>query len=553
MAGEDPNGDVRVTVREQETGALLPARLTLLDADGRPATVTLEPRPWLAVRPGVVYTGTGEAAFRLPRGRYTLHATRGSEYGLATRRLQVGEGTTHIDLRLTREVDTRGYISCDTHIHTRTYSGHGDSTLEERMPTIAGEGIELAIATDHNHHTDYAPAAQATRTASFFTPVIGNEVTTKVGHFNAFPIRPGSKVPDYQSTDWKQLLAGIRAVPGVRVVVLNHPSNNHSDFVPTDPKRFHPASGESLDGRSWDFDGMEVVTSAALQSDWMKPYRDWFALLNRGRRTVGLGSSDTHDVDRFILGQARTYVASTATRPDRVDVNEACENILAGKVLVSMGLLTEAWVDEQYGVGEFANGRDPEMKVRVRVQGPRWVTADRIELYANGQKIASRPVVHSGKAIVKADHTFTVPRPAHDAWLVAIASGPGVDQPYWPIGRPYQPDRAEWDPRVIGSTSPIRIDGDGDGRYTSPMEYARACLAATPGAPYRTAPEARKLMATLARYDTAVAVQAASLLYQQGADPGTGALRQASESAAPHVRHAFVAYRNLRVKQAPGS
>jgi hypothetical protein len=528
---------VRVRVTDAQSGELMPCRLTIVDQRGHLASLTAEKAPWIASRQGVVYTGTGIAAFSIEPGRYTLHATRGLEYGLASKPLTVGEGTASVELKLQREVDTSGYICADTHIHTLTFSGHGDATLEERMATIAGEGIELAISTDHNHHTDFAPAAKATRTDGFFTPVIGNEVTTKAGHFNAFPIRPGSRVPNDKLTDWPALLAEIRATPGVRVVTLNHPSNNHSNFIPTDPKQFHPGSGEALDGRPWSFDGIEVVTSAALQSDWMKPYRDWFALLNRGHRMAGVGSSDSHDVDRFILGQGRTYIASTATRADRIDVDQVCDSFLTGKVLASMGLLTEMWVGSA-GVGELATGIGERMKVRVRVQGPRWITADRLELFANGEKVLSRPIVHGERAVVKADLTLDLPRAAHDGWLVAVASGPGVSEPYWPIPRPYQPDRTEWDPRVVGSTDPIRIDGDGDGRYTSPLEYARRIVEGGGGAP-------EKIVQALASYDTAVATQAASVCRARGLDLRSAPFRRAIEGAAPPVRHGFVAYLNM--------
>lgn len=537
-------GLVRISVRDT-SGAPLPARLTVLDAQGGMAKIEADPAKWLAVRPGVVYTGTGEAAFRLPHGRFTLHVNRGPEYGLVTRPLTVGEKPQSLTVRLPREVDTRGYISADTHIHTRTFSGHGDATIEERMATIAGEGIELAVATDHNHHTDYAPAARETGTAPFFTSVIGNEVTTKTGHFNAFPVRPGSRPPDFNTADWAKLQADMRALPGVRVVILNHPADNHSGFIPTDPKRFHPASGESRDGRPWNIDGIEVVTSAALQSDWMRPYRDWFALLNRGRTTVGIGASDTHDVSRFILGQARTYVASRASRPDQIDVQEACDSILAGRVLVSMGLLTEMWVDDRFGVGDLSTGRSTSMKVRIRVQGPRWIEADRVDLYLNGQKIVSRPVASKGQQVVKSDLMLTLPRPKHDAWLVAIASGPGADDPYWPAGRPYQPDRADWDPKVLGSTSPIRIDGNGDGVYTSPLEQARRALAAARLGDAPSAADLTRLAGLLERSDSAVAVQATSLLFQRGLDLMGAPARGAFENAAPHVRHGFIAYRNL--------
>jgi hypothetical protein len=187
--------------------------------------------------------------------------------------------------------------------------------------------------------------------------------------------------------------------------------------------------------------------------------------------------------------------------------------------------------------GGFVTGREPEMKLRVRVQAPRWISADRLEVYANGDKVLDRPIIHAKNAVTKADLTVTLPRPKHDAWLVAIASGPGVSQPYWPIPRPYQPTQAQWDPRVIGSANAIRVDGDGDGRYSSPRDYATRLVRDT-GA------NAPRLAAALAPFDTATAVQAASLCREQKS-PDPAALRRAVENAAPHVRHAFVAYQNI--------
>lgn len=526
---------VEVTVTEPD-GGLLPCRLTLLDAAGQPAPMDPGPGAHLAYRPGVLYTGTGKASFNLKPGRYTLYATRGLEYGLGKRELRVGEEPVQVRMRLEREVDTSGYICADTHIHTLTFSGHGDASLNERLATIAGEGIELAVATDHNHHTDYRPAMPVTGTTDAFTPVIGNEVTTKIGHFNTFPVAPGATPPNPELPDWASLLKAMRAVPGVRVVTLNHPADNHNNFIPTSPKRFHPASGESRDGSPWTFDGFEVVTSAALHSDLMRPYRDWFALLNRGLRISGMGSSDTHDVNRFILGQGRTYIASQARKASDINVGEACDSILAGRVLASMGLFTELWVDGS-PVGGFARGTGP-MQVRVRVQGPRWIEADRLDLYANGQKILSRPLISPKGQVVKTDLTLELKRPAQDAWLVVVATGPGISEPYWPIPRPYQPDRAEWDPRVLGSTNPVRVDGDGDGRYTSPYDYARRLVDACGG-------DAVRLVASLEPYDTAVAVQAASLCRERGIDLSTGPARRAIDGAPGAIRHGFVAYAAL--------
>src|SRR4051794_28276224 len=76
---------VHVRVVAAETGQQLPCRLTVVDESGGLAALQTEKAPSIAVRPGVLYTATGGADFSLPRGRYTLYATRGSEYGLAMR------------------------------------------------------------------------------------------------------------------------------------------------------------------------------------------------------------------------------------------------------------------------------------------------------------------------------------------------------------------------------------------------------------------------------------------------------------------------------------
>src|SRR5207237_161704 len=136
----------------------------------------------------------------------TATAGRGFEYGRAAARLTLRpDDAVTRDLTVRREVPTAGYAACDPHVHTLTYSGHGDATVGERVLTLAGEGIELPIATEHNRQVDYAAAAVAHRVRQYFTPVVGNEVTTRVGHVNAFPLAAGGPLPDAEVRDWKAL------------------------------------------------------------------------------------------------------------------------------------------------------------------------------------------------------------------------------------------------------------------------------------------------------------------------------------------------------------
>jgi len=529
---------LHVHVVDAETKRAIPCRITVVDSAGKLAPIEVAKSPRLAIRTGVVYTSDGSADIGVPAGQYTIFATRGPRYSLARQSVTAGNTSADVRLQIRREVELPGYVSVDSHIHTLQFSGHGDSSAEERLVTLAGEEIEMPISTEHNRQVDYAPFAAATGTSQYLTPVVGNEVTTPVGHFNIFPAKPDGTPPPWQSKDRAEILAGIRATPGVRVVTFNHPWDTHAQVQPDSSDRFHALSGESLDGNPWSADAVEVINSSAEQSDAMRPFRDWFALLNCGMPIVAVGASDSHDVNAFIVGQARTYVKSSATRPDRIDVEEVCRNLKAGRALVSLGLVTEMWVNGTFGVGDLASGPGREMRVRVRVQGARWMAADRVELYGNGRLLASRNVESKPDTVTKADITFVLPKPAYDMWLVAIASGPGPDDdtaPYWPLARPYQPTRADWEPRLIGATNPIRIDGDGDGKYSSPHDIATRLMDDSRG-------DAVRLVKALEAFDPAVTVQAAAVCRQRGIDLSKGAGAKAVEGASPAVRQAITAY-----------
>src|SRR5262249_30140731 len=160
---------------------------------------------------------------------------------------------------------------------------------------IAGEGLELPIATEHNRQVDYHAAALKAGVRGHFTPVVGNEVTTSVGHFNVFPLKADGPVLDFQRKDWKWLAGEFAVVPGRHVIVLNHPRELHAGFRPFGPVRHLALTGESLDGWELPANAMEVVNSGAQQTDMMRLFHDWFGMLNRGVILTPVSSSDSHD------------------------------------------------------------------------------------------------------------------------------------------------------------------------------------------------------------------------------------------------------------------
>jgi hypothetical protein len=528
---------VEVTVREARPGgesAPVPCRITVVDGRGALMTTGAVSTDRLAVRPGVIYTADGTARFGLPAGDYTVYAGRGFEYGTDSARLALKPGdSARKTLTIRREVPTDGWAACDTHVHTLTHSGHGDATDLERAVTIAGEGLELPIATEHNKQVSYHDAAVRAGVRDHFTPVVGNEVTTAVGHFNIFPVKPDGPVPEYRVKDWKALFAGVEK-SGAGVVVLNHPRDLHLGFRPFGPGRHLTVTGASLDGWELRANAVEVVNSGAQQTDVMRLVRDWFGLLNRGLFLTPVGSSDSHDVSRFIVGQGRTYVRCKDDRPGAIDVEEAVRSLKAGRVLVSCGLLVDFTVGGKHGPGDLAPVSG-DVEVSARVLGPGWAEADRVELYANGVRVRSEAIRDGGRAGVKWSGTWTLPRPRHDVHLVAVASGPGVEGLFWPIAKPYQPTSPVVRKRVVAVTGAVWLDADGDGQRTSAYEYARRLDRAAGG---RWA----EVVKSLAGYDEAVAAQAAGLLQAAGVEVAGREVREAARQAGPAVEAGFDAF-----------
>lgn len=519
-----------VSVFEVGANVLIPARITILTDRGSFGKVvsTMEK---VVVRSGYVYTGSGKASLQLPAGKYTLYAGRGFEYGIDSVQifLKRGDGIQKI-FRLKREVETDGWISSDTHIHTFTHSRHGDATEEERAITLAGEGIELPVMTDHNIYVDLNAAAEATGVRTYFTPVTGDEVTTAVGHFNVFRTQESTPVIDHHAENWNDVVEKIPDIVN-QVVILNHAQDIHNGFRPFDPSRHLLSAGIGREDWTFPANAMEVINSGSQQTDYMQLYRGWFGMLNRGYFLIPVGSSDSHDVSRFTVGQGRTYIRVNDEDPGNINVDDAIKSFREGRVMVSAGLLAKITVDEKFGPGDIVPLKG-EIPVSVDVAGPSWVKAERVCLYANGKKIREAQIDQIKMWPLKWKTSWTIETPVHDVFLVAIAEGPGGGMPWWPIAKPYQPSSPEWTPKVIGSTGTVWIDADRNGRRDSAYDYAKAIVDSSTG-------DVNEIIKNLAMYDEAVAVQAAALLWKKGEDLNKREILDAVLNATPATREGF--------------
>ncbi len=254
------------------------------------------------------YAGDGTATITARPGRYTVVVGRGPEYARVEQEVELQAGrTVAIDALLQRVVDTSGYIAGDFHLHS-VFSLDSNASLQDRITSYAGEGVELAVSTDHNFIVDYRPVIETSGLARFITSAIGLELTTiDRGHFNGFPLERGSGalVNDdgdvdtiasrtYGSFEWAlrdpaDIFADFRSrgrrgadgQPGEIVLQVNHPRDTilgyfdqygvnadtlepegQSGLIAPDPVQHPEFSKEAF---SFDFDAIEVFNGKRFE------------------------------------------------------------------------------------------------------------------------------------------------------------------------------------------------------------------------------------------------------------------------------------------------
>jgi hypothetical protein len=132
----------------------------------------------------------------------------------------------------------------------------------ERMITLAGEGIELPIATDHNVQIDHEPFARADGRAAILHAGDRQRGDDAVGPLQRFPVAAGAAAPIHNSVRVERSSTASTRTPGVKVAILNHARDLHSGVRPFGPALFNAVVGENLDGWAMRFNAMEVLNSA---------------------------------------------------------------------------------------------------------------------------------------------------------------------------------------------------------------------------------------------------------------------------------------------------
>ena len=355
----------------------------------------------------------GTHPLRLAPGSWAITATRGFEYEIDQTAMDLAAGAEEAWTPvLVRSVDTTGWIGSDFHLHSE-WSTDSNVPLPERVIACAAEGVEYAVATDHDVVTDYRPAIPAS-VAGRIVVAQGVESSTGLkGHFNAWPLAIDANLPGRGAPIWAHLdFAGIMNALGAgtpgRVVQVNHPRNATSaaldalGFDADDPDPSHLAV--------FTFNAIEVYNDT---SEVELVLHDWMTLVEAGLPITATGVSDSHTIGAY-CGQARTYVEVADDDPATAKATDIDAGVLARRTLVSSGPFATL-VKVQSGV------------VHLRVQAPSWMPVDRIRLFVNGVMDTELPVPPTTD-VVRYDADITLTN-ASGTWVVAVVDAVAVPSP----------------------------------------------------------------------------------------------------------------------------
>jgi hypothetical protein len=415
----------------------------------------------------------GNVDVPLSPGKYRVTLSRGPEYALSSLEVEVkpNESVEACDPRskcvLKRVVDTTGWVACDFHQHTMV-GVDAAVTTGDRVISNVVEGVEVAVASEHNGIVDLEPLVREMGLASRMVSIAGDELTTDAsrkpwGHANAFPLvvhpelaRGGALTVRDRTA--KDLFAEIRAHEPNAVIQVNHPRSGTTGYF--DLLAFDRQTGTSTDP-SYEprFDAVEVWNGRNVGGR-TQVLGDVLALLRTSHPVTLTGDTDTHGIVGQEAGYPRTYV--------KVAHDDAFESWSEGRTLEIVHALRETRevvatngpfvrvTAGAAGIGGIAKAQGGKLGIVVTVESAPWVEVTHVAVMRASGATVSKDVTQHPNALgaltatVRFDLTFD----KDDAFIV-VASG---DKPLEPV---LSGDVSEIKPYVLAGA--IWVDADSDG------------------------------------------------------------------------------------------
>jgi hypothetical protein len=473
---DSPLGRVKVKIQTGQ-GEYVPGKVTFI---GLAPTETPYFEPDNPVETGRYWETFKNSVFpkerglevKLPVGTYLASASRGPEYCLDKKVIEVLEDEPlELTFRIDRVVKTPGLISIDPHMHTRESDGR--MGIAERLRSVVAEGVDVAVACDHNTITNYSPTLRRLGLNKYLAVITGNEVTTPDKlHYNTYQVkyRPeeeenGAIFP--LADEVTPLFEASRQKDQEAILQVNHPRAGTLGYFNNYQLDLESAAF-AWENFNISFDVLEVMNGPYFYSSNFTAIEDWLHLLNRGYYYPLIGSSDSHAIDRGEPGYSRTYVYYRGEETDSLDWNSLAHSIRKGRTFATNGPIIEFKVNTTYTSGDTFTDKDGKVEIAIKVQSAPWIAVDEVRLIVNGERRIIFPVNTPKEAILKFDmSSFGLPLLKEDSYIAVEVLG--KESLYPVLQRSSWSGLSENATLPYALTNPVFVDVDGNGKFDPPL------------------------------------------------------------------------------------
>jgi hypothetical protein len=353
-----------------------------------------------AGRSHVAFPTDGVVTLRVAPGSHRVTISRGPEYERVVTEVTLAAGEdAPISAALARSVDTAGVMCADFHIHShRSVDSSDSSTL--KVAGLVADGLEIAIRSEHEWVTDYAPVIDDMGLSDFAFGIAGLELTTfTYGHFGVFPLVPDPARASGGAVSWYDRLAPevfdeVRARPESPALIVNHPRAGGLRQGYFSEAGYDPETGSVARPELWDEELtlVEAFNGTDFERNRDGTVRDWFSLLSSGRRVFVVGSSDSHRIYETPVGYPRTCLALGEDDPRALTATMVRDATVAGRSVVSGGIFLDVTGPGGATPGEDASGAGTTATFEVIVRAATWIDVDRLEVIVDGATTETIPI-----------------------------------------------------------------------------------------------------------------------------------------------------------------
>lgn len=398
-----PNGFIHVVATDATSSDPLPVRIQVIPAVAQPAT----PAAWGVLdetngRLHQIFEMDGDATIPVPPGNHRVIVSRGFEYEIVDVAVDVAAGAT-VDLPapLLRSVDTTGVLCGDFHIHSH-WSADSPDPRDYKVRAAVADGVEVPASSEHEWIGEFSSIISALGLEQYAFSVPSLELTTFTwGHFGVLPVLPKPGELNNGAFEWlgkspSEVFSAVHALPEKPMIIVNHPSGGGFQAYFSAAK-LDRATGTSSDPL-WDdrFEAVEVFNDSGLDANREDSVADWFALLNSGRKTWAVGSSDSHKVRSSPVGFPRTCMRTGYDDPQQASLEDVRDVLSSGQSTISGGLYMSVEGPGGAGPGSTLPKGNGTASFTVTVQAPSWLDATELEVIVNGVTVSTEPLLPVG-------------------------------------------------------------------------------------------------------------------------------------------------------------